>query len=87
MLTKPDVWFVTNSQAIEWMQRPTPLKKLLKFKPWDCRRNVKVGQEVACQEPNTCHLISRTLKEEVEMQTCNECPKKYPWVKDEFGVA
>lgn len=68
------------------MQHPTPLKKLLKFRPWDCRKNTKRPQEMACREPNTCHLVSRILKEEIELQTCKECPKKYPWVKNEFGT-
>ncbi|XP_066258996.1 chitin deacetylase 1 [Euwallacea similis] len=86
VLSKPDVWFVTNSQAIEWMRNPTSLKKLLKFKPWDCRRNSKRSHEIACQVPNTCHLMSRSLKEEMELQTCSKCPKKYPWVKNEFGI-
>ncbi|XP_050296707.1 chitin deacetylase 1 [Anthonomus grandis grandis] len=86
ILTKPDVWFVTNSQAIEWIRQPTALNKLLKFRPWDCRRKkFKKEREVACKVPNTCHLISEELKEEVEMQTCMECPKKYPWVRNEFG--
>ncbi|ERL83741.1 hypothetical protein D910_00957, partial [Dendroctonus ponderosae] len=79
VLSKPDVWFVTNSQAIEWMQHPTPLKKLLKFHPWDCRKHVKQAREIACQTPNNCQLASRALKQDVELQTCNKCPKKYPW--------
>ncbi|ERL91301.1 hypothetical protein D910_08634 [Dendroctonus ponderosae] len=86
VLSKPDVWFVTNSQAIEWMQHPTPLKKLLKFHPWDCRKHVKQAREIACQTPNNCQLASRALKQDVELQTCNKCPKKYPWVKNEFGA-
>lgn len=86
VLAKPDVWFVTNSQAIEWMQRPHPLKKLLNYRPWNCRKRYRGPQDIACQNPNTCQLYSRALKEDVELQTCRECPKKYPWVKNEFGV-
>ncbi|KAL1495026.1 hypothetical protein ABEB36_010512 [Hypothenemus hampei] len=86
VLLKPDVWFVTNSQAIEWMQMPTPLKKLLNFMPWDCRKNLKLTHEMACEKPNNCRLTSRAVKEEINLQTCSKCPKRYPWIKNEFGV-
>jgi hypothetical protein len=40
MVKLPDVWFVTNWQAIEWMKKPTPLTQLNEFEPWNCKRQV-----------------------------------------------
>jgi len=36
MLTKNDVYFVSMSQAVEWMKNPTTLDKIKDFKPWGC---------------------------------------------------
>nr|XP_047129786.1 chitin deacetylase 1-like isoform X1 [Hydra vulgaris] len=36
ILNLPDVYFVTVSQAIQWVQQPTPLHQLKDFKPWQC---------------------------------------------------
>ncbi|XP_030764597.1 uncharacterized protein LOC115888867 [Sitophilus oryzae] len=83
ILSKPDVWFVTNSQAIQWMMNPTPVKKLLKFAPWNCQKKLQAS---GCEEPNTCYLFDENLQEKLEFQTCYPCPKKYPWIKNEFGV-
>ncbi|KAF7286482.1 hypothetical protein GWI33_005120 [Rhynchophorus ferrugineus] len=84
ILSRPDVWFVTNSQAIEWIKNPTPLKKLLKFPPWKCHRSLR-PKELVCDEPNTCYLSTEHLDESIEMQTCTSCPKRYPWLRNEFG--
>lgn len=40
MVKLPDVWFVTNWQAIEWMKKPTPINQLNEFEPWNCKRQV-----------------------------------------------
>lgn len=40
MVKLPDVWFVTNWQAIEWMKKPTPINQLSEFEPWNCKRQV-----------------------------------------------
>ena len=39
---KQDVWFVTVSQALDWIRNPTPLSGLGNFAPWQCR-NQRVG--------------------------------------------
>ena len=31
-----DVWLVTSWQAVQWMRDPTPLDKIMDFKPFDC---------------------------------------------------
>ncbi|XP_066912861.1 chitin deacetylase 7-like [Clytia hemisphaerica] len=36
MLSKNDVYFVTLSQAVEWMKNPTTLDKIKTFRPWQC---------------------------------------------------
>lgn len=85
LLKKPDVWFVTNYQAIEWMRTPTPLSQLNSFEPWKCQRNIDPNL-VACNHPKTCRLHGRQVRGERYLHTCFECPEVYPWVKNEFGV-
>lgn len=88
-LTKlDDVYFVTNYQAIQWMQQPTPINELNQFKPWHCDADGKQFDkfEIACKIPNTCKLQSRVLQQERYFYTCNECPAQYPWIRNEFGL-
>lgn len=70
ILKKQDVWFVTNFQAIEWMQNGTIGK-------WKC----KPKHEITCDIVNVCKLEGLTEP----FYTCSECPKKYPWFRNEFG--
>ncbi|XP_060521202.1 chitin deacetylase 1 [Cylas formicarius] len=86
VLSRPDVWFVTNSQAIRWMQDPVPIARFKNFHYWRCDTRNWRPDELACLKPETCKLFSRAFREEIEMQTCGDCPKKYPWVKNEFGL-
>lgn len=85
VLQEPDVYFVTNWQAIEWMRSPTILDKLHSFHPWKCNRKFKKS-EIVCDRPNVCKLYSRVFQEERTMFTCTECPSKYPWIRNEFGI-
>ncbi|EFA07840.1 chitin deacetylase 3 precursor [Tribolium castaneum] len=85
ILQQPDVWFVTNSQAIEWMQNPTPIDHLNGFKAWDCAKFFK-KQELACKVPNVCKLYSSFFQQERYLYTCFECPVNYPWIRNEFGL-
>ncbi|KOB69483.1 Uncharacterized protein OBRU01_16717 [Operophtera brumata] len=41
--------------------------------------------EIACAKPNTCKLPSRVLEHDKYMITCMDCPKSYPWLRNEFG--
>lgn len=74
VLGRSDVWFVTNWQAIKWMQQGTT-------KQFDCEQRTLQPQEIVCDVPNICKVEGL---EEV-FYTCSECPKKYPWFKNEFG--
>jgi len=85
LIKKPDVYFVTNYQAIEWMRTPTPLSQLSNFEPWKCKRDIDPNL-IACNHPKLCKLASRNLRGERYLQTCFECPEVYPWVKNEFGL-
>ncbi|GJQ73260.1 hypothetical protein Trydic_g13634 [Trypoxylus dichotomus] len=85
MMQYPDVWFVTNWQAIEWMKRPTRLGDLSSFEAWNCNRHFQAS-EIACDKPNVCKLYSRVFQEQRLLHTCAECPEKYPWIRNEFGI-
>lgn len=71
-LKRDDVWFVTNWQAIEWMRSGTTKK-------WNCEQ--KQQQEDVCDVASVCKFEGSTEP----FYTCSECPKKYPWFRNEFG--
>lgn len=83
----PDVFFVTNYQAIQWMRQPTPIGQLGQFEPWVCKGPKQLeANEIACNLPNSCKLHSRVLQQDRYLTTCNECPAQYPWIRNEFGL-
>ncbi|XP_012282378.1 uncharacterized protein LOC105700791 [Orussus abietinus] len=86
ILRLPDVYFATHYQIIEWMQKPTPIMQLHSFKPWHCEKQHFEPYELACDLPSTCKLPSRVLKSDRYLHTCFECPKQYPWLRNEFGL-
>lgn len=52
MVKLPDVWFVTNWQAIEWMKKPIPVNQLNQFEPWNCKRQVCIYMGVKIKYNN-----------------------------------
>ncbi|CAK1587046.1 unnamed protein product [Parnassius mnemosyne] len=85
LLRLPDVYFVTYREVIDWMRRPTPVLQLKKFQPWQCKDRRFNENEIACTMPKTCKLPSKVLEHDKYMITCVDCPKSYPWIRNEFG--
>jgi len=85
LTTYTDVYFVTELQAIQWIQNPTSVQSLRDFAEWkDAKCNVK-GQPF-CSLPNACPLTTRELPgETIRLHTCLKCPKSYPWIQDPTG--
>ncbi|EDW28741.1 GL18781 [Drosophila persimilis] len=82
----PDVYFVTNQQAIQWMRHPTPSNQMHQFEPWHCQTKELDDHEQVCNIPNVCKVRSRVLQEDRYFYTCMECPAQYPWIRNEFGL-
>lgn len=80
-----DVYFVTSNQVVEWIRRPTAVTEIDKFGPWRCGTHEFEPFEIACDLPSNCKLPSRILKSYRYLRTCFECPKEYPWLRNEFG--
>lgn len=84
LVEKNDVYFVTNVQAIQWMQNPVSVNAIRDFQEWKttCSPN---GQPF-CSLPNPCAVTSRELPgETLRLFTCMECPNNYPWILDPTG--
>jgi len=86
LLRLDDVFLVTSHQVVEWMRRPTPLNETNDFVPWQCKDRHLEPSEMACELPNSCKLFSKVLQSYRYLHTCFECPKQYPWLRNEFGV-
>lgn len=75
IMSKDDVYFITNWQMIQWMRNPTPLSRINSFQAWSCD---KESVQSECPNPRVCSVRhsegSRFLK------TCQVCPTHYPWV-------
>lgn len=85
-LFRPDVYFVTMTQALSWVSDPKPLKQLPTYEPWDCKKYVPPTSR-PCNLPNKCALgLKRSNMSDIRyMDTCRDCPNKYPWLGDAEG--
>ncbi|OQV13829.1 hypothetical protein BV898_11938 [Hypsibius exemplaris] len=72
----PDVWIVTGSQAVAWMQQPTPVSQLPTFAPWLCSAD-DASRLPQCDTINACPLPFRDRLR--YFYTCSECPAEFPW--------
>ncbi|XP_013776701.1 uncharacterized protein LOC106461428 [Limulus polyphemus] len=83
-LEKNDIYFVTMTQVLQWMQNPTELSSIREFAQWKEKCDIK-GQAY-CSIPNACPTTTRELPGETNrLHTCMECPHNYPWLEDPTG--
>merc|ERR1712038_2089412 len=70
-----DVYFVTMTQVIQWIQNPKNSDGALNFEP-----------RPACIAPNRCKLSTKELPgEALHLHTCVRCSNNYPWLNDPTG--
>ncbi|XP_014246719.1 stress response protein nst1 isoform X2 [Cimex lectularius] len=70
----PEVWLVTNWQAIQWIRDPTPISRLNNFAPFQCNYPDRPKK---CNNPKVCNLWHKSGVR--YMRTCQPCPEVYPW--------
>ncbi|CAH1407765.1 unnamed protein product [Nezara viridula] len=84
-----DVWFVTVTQALTWITDPHPTKELTTFEPWKCNKKDNLPPP-PCNLPNKCALTFKPPEANFSttryLETCRECPNKYPWLGDSEGT-
>jgi len=79
-----DVYFVTMTQVIQWIQNPRTVTESKNFEPW--REKCVVDGIPNCWVPHSCKLTSKEVPgETINLQTCVRCPNNYPWVNDPTG--
>lgn len=88
MLLRPDVWFVTATQALTWITEPKTLKELDNFEAWNCKKKDALPPP-PCNTGNKCALSfkpdTQNYTDTRYLETCMECPNKYPWLGDAEG--
>ncbi|XP_050342722.1 uncharacterized protein LOC126768551 isoform X5 [Nymphalis io] len=70
----PDVWIVTNWQALQWVRDPTPISRMNNFQPFQCNYQDRPKK---CNNPKVCNLWHKSGVR--YMRTCQPCPEIYPW--------
>ena len=86
LVSRPDVYIVSNWEVLQWIRNPTPQSQMSSFDEWKtCDTPVPLVEQ-ACNIPHVCKLFSRELRKQRYLYTCNECPDTYPWIKNEFGL-
>ena len=82
--THNDVYFVTMTQVIQWIQNPQNSDEAKTFEPW--REKCSPQPRQACIQASNCKLSSNELPGELlHMHTCVRCPNNYPWINDPTG--
>ena len=77
ILTRNDVYFLTNWQLIQWMRSPVPLSEIDQFEPWQCKSLAK-SRPPPCHHPTVCNVGSKSGSR--FFKTCQSCPSAYPWL-------
>ncbi|XP_025419158.1 uncharacterized protein LOC112689592 isoform X1 [Sipha flava] len=74
IVSMPEVWIVTNWQAIQWVRDPTSISRLQSFTPFHCDLSERPKK---CNNPKVCNLWHKSGVR--YMRTCQPCPDVYPW--------
>ncbi|XP_063608497.1 chitin deacetylase 1-like isoform X1 [Penaeus indicus] len=79
-----DVYFVTMTQVIQWMQDPRPVGQLNNYEAW--KEKCVVDGPPFCYGGNNCELDTDELPgQTLHLSTCMRCPNNYPWTRDPLG--
>ena len=75
-----DVYIVTHSQMLEWVQDPTPLDKLHNLDPWKCHSG----------SPARCTVDSPVCNKQYAgvdgmFKSCSQCPPNFPGLGNPEG--
>jgi len=79
-----DVYFVTMTQVIQWIQDPQDVDNAPNFGAW--KEKCSVEPRKPCISPNSCKLSTKELPgESLHLHTCVRCSNNYPWLNDPTG--
>jgi len=81
----PEVYFVTQTQVIQWIQDPVTVEAARNFPAW--QEKCSPGPRTECLVPNACKLANdkELPGQQLVMYTCTRCPNQYPWKNDPYG--
>eukprot|EP00056_Hartaetosiga_gracilis_P000580 m.39090 g.39090 ORF g.39090 m.39090 type:complete len:165 (+) comp10263_c0_seq1:25-519(+) len=85
LLQRPEVYFVTQMQAIEWMKRPQTLANIGALDAWKCNTHIPGPETCSNSEANACVYTDPVTGNPITMTTCAECPPEFPWLGNTDG--
>jgi len=84
--TYTDVYLVTMSQVLAWMQSPVDVQSVANYPLWR-HKCTALDSQSTCSLSNNCELENPQLGGiKHRLQTCNNCPSFYPWLNDVSGL-
>ncbi|MFH4981713.1 hypothetical protein AB6A40_008422 [Gnathostoma spinigerum] len=83
VLNVSDVYVVSASQLIAWMETPARLTKIHNFNAWKCS-NPYENYFRPCENPSTCAFTCER-GESHAFRVCGSCPRAYPVLGDPLG--
>jgi len=84
LATYDDVYFVTMTDVLYWMQDTVPVSSIANFGPW--KEKCLVNEDISCPNYKNCPLVTNEIPgETIRLATCMSCPNKYPWLLDPHG--
>lgn len=87
LATYSDVYFLTMTQALLWIQDPQPISNINNYEAWK-EACLPVGSPSCPGTANNCELNTDALPgETLRLPTCRACPPSYPWLGDPAGEA
>ncbi|VDM44761.1 unnamed protein product [Toxocara canis] len=84
VLQNSDMYIVSASQALQWLQLPTRLSKIHNFTAWQCPLRTR-DHVLPCENPSTCAFTSDRGVAHT-FRVCGSCPRAYPRLGDPTGT-
>ena len=73
-------------QVMSWMEAPVPSSEALTLPAWREKCTSEDLEPSSCSTSTDCALPSPAHSgQKLRLQTCNSCPRSYPWLGDSRG--
>jgi len=83
--TRNDVFIVSVEKGLEWMKNPVPMAQIGTFDPW--KDTPEPTNQCSFAFPCAFTNDQTPFPGERYMQSCQVCPRNYPWINNYLGTS